>query len=108
MKGQAYSLDAVRELQRLFRAASLFRPLRVRRHEPGETLDDRRHGGRGFFGVDGDAHHLGAGERKRPHLQRGRLDVGGVGVGHRLHDDRLAAAHGHVADADGNGLAAGR
>jgi hypothetical protein len=39
MKGQAYSLDAVRELQRLFRAASLFRPLRVRRHEPGETLE---------------------------------------------------------------------
>ncbi len=39
MKGPAYSLDAVRELQRFFRAESLLRPLRVRRHEPGETLE---------------------------------------------------------------------
>jgi hypothetical protein len=39
MKGPAYSLDAVRELQRFFRAESLLRPLRARRHEPGETLE---------------------------------------------------------------------
>jgi hypothetical protein len=38
MTGPAYSIDAVRELQRRFRAGSLFRPLRARRHEPGETL----------------------------------------------------------------------
>lgn len=39
MKGAGYSLEALRELQRLFRAQSLFRPLRTRRHEPGETLE---------------------------------------------------------------------
>ncbi len=39
MTGPAYSLDAIRELQRRFRAESLFRPLRSRRHEPGETLE---------------------------------------------------------------------
>ena len=32
----------------------------------------------------------------------GALDVGGVGVGHRLHDDGRAAADDHGADADGN------
>ena len=35
----------------------------------------------------------------------GRIDVGGVGVGHRLHDDRRAAADLHIADVDRNRLA---
>ena len=36
----------------------------------------------------GDAHELRAGPREFRDLLRGRLDVGGVGVRHRLHDDR--------------------
>lgn len=39
MTDPAYSGDVVRELEGRFRAASLFRPLRVRRHEPGEVLE---------------------------------------------------------------------
>ena len=66
---------------------------------------DVRHGGRRLVAVDRDAHDLGAGARERRDLPDGRIDVGGVGVGHRLHDDRGAAADLHVADMDGNRLA---
>ena len=34
-----------------------------------------------------------------------RLGVGGVGVGHRLHDDGVAAPDGDVADSDRDGVA---
>jgi hypothetical protein len=33
-------------------------------------------------------------------LGNGRFDIGGVGVGHRLHHDRSAAADGDIADLD--------
>ena len=36
--------------------------------------------------------------RQRRDLPRGPIDVGGVGIGHRLHDDRRAAADHHAAD----------
>jgi hypothetical protein len=39
MTDSAYSGDVVRELKGRFRAESLFRPLRVRRYEPGEVLE---------------------------------------------------------------------
>jgi len=39
MIGPAYSVDTVRELEGRFRVASLFRPLRLRRYEPGEVLE---------------------------------------------------------------------
>lgn len=39
MTDSAYSGDVVRELKGRFRAASLFRPLRVRCHEPDEVLE---------------------------------------------------------------------
>jgi len=39
MTDPAYSSDVVRELKGRFEASSLFRPLRVRRHEPGEVLE---------------------------------------------------------------------
>ena len=65
-----------------------------------EPVADLRHRGGGLVAVDRDAHDLGAGVRQRRDLARGRLDVGGVGVGHRLHDDRRAAADGDAADID--------
>ena len=71
-----------------------------------QPLLDVRHGGRRLVAVDGDAHDLGARARERRHLPRGRLDVGGVGIGHRLHDDRRVAADGHAADIDRHGAAA--
>jgi hypothetical protein len=38
--------------------------------------------------VDGNAHDLGTRARQRRHLSRGSLDIGGIGIGHGLHDDR--------------------
>ena len=67
-----------------------------------QPLLDVRHRRRRLVAVDGDAHDLGAGARERRHLPRGSLDVGGVGIGHRLHDDRRAAADHHAADIDGH------
>ncbi len=65
---------------------------------------DVRHGRGGLVAVDRDAHDLGARTRQRRHLPHGAFDIGGVGVGHRLHHDRRAAADGHIADLDGDGL----
>ena len=65
-----------------------------------QPLLDVRHRRRRLVAVDGDAHDLGARARQRRHLPRGSLDVGGVGIGHRLHDDRRAAADRHAADID--------
>ena len=73
-----------------------------------DAVADMRHGGGSFVAIDGDAHEFRAGERQRHHLARGRLDVGGVGVGHRLHDDRRACADKHVADAHADRGAARR
>jgi len=73
-----------------------------------QPLDDRRHRRCSFLGVHRHPDQLGAGDRQRPDLQCRRLDVGGVGVGHGLHDHRMAATHGDGADADGGRLAADR
>ena len=74
----------------------------------GEAVADMRHRGRGLVAIDGDAHEFGAGARQRRHLPRGAVDIGGVGIGHRLHDDRGAAADRHAADIDGDGGVARR
>ena len=63
-----------------------------------QPLLDARHGGGRLVAVDRDAHQLRAGARQRRHLARGAFDVGGVGIGHRLHDDRRAAADDDAAD----------
>jgi hypothetical protein len=68
-----------------------------------QPLLDVRHGRRRFVAVDGDADHLRAGARQRRDLLRGPFDVGGVGIGHRLHHDGRVAADGHVADLHGDG-----
>ena len=66
-----------------------------------------RHGRRRLVAVDGDAHQLRAGAGERRDLPRRRLDVRRVGVGHRLHDDRRAAADHDAADIDARQSAAG-
>jgi hypothetical protein len=73
---------------------------------PEEPLLDVRHRRRRLVAVDGDAHELGAGASERRHLLRSSLDVGGVGIGHRLDDHRRAAADDDAADIDRNGPAA--
>ena len=63
-----------------------------------QPVADRRHGrGRRCF-VDRDAHQLGARARQRLDLLRGALDVGRVGVGHRLDDDGRGTTDGHAAN----------
>ena len=65
-----------------------------------QALLDVRHRRGGFVAIDGDAHHLGAGARQIGDLLEGRVDVRGVGIGHRLHDNGRAAADDHIADLD--------
>ncbi len=61
-----------------------------------ELFADMGHGGRRFGLVDGDAHQFRARPRQQRHLCDGRVDIGGVGVGHRLHHHRGAAANLHL------------
>ena len=68
----------------------------------------KRHGGGRLVAVDGDAHQLRAGAGKGCDLRHRAVDIGGVGIGHRLDDDRRVAADQHLADADGDGGAAAR
>ena len=73
-----------------------------------QRVDDLRNGRGGLVGVDGDADQFGAGASQRHHLIDGRRDIGGVGVGHRLDNDRMGAADFDSADINDNGFAAWR
>ena len=71
-----------------------------------DAFDDVRDGLRGVVVVDGDADELRAGAREGGDLLDGRLDVGGVGIGHRLDDDGSGGAGEDAANVDGWGLSA--
>ena len=58
--------------------------------EPVELLADDRNRLRRLVVVDRDAHELGAGVRELGDLDGGAVGIGGVGVRHRLDDDRVA------------------
>ena len=65
------------------------------RHVDAEATDlaDHLGDGRGrLVGVDRHAHELRAGVRQARDLDRGRVGIGGVGVGHRLDDDRVGGS----------------
>ncbi len=72
-----------------------------------QGVADMRHRGRGLLAVDRDPHQFGAGARKGCDLGHGAFDIGGVGIGHRLHHDRRAAADGDIADHDLRGFMPG-
>ena len=62
------------------------------RHGHAERVElgaDDRHRLGGGVVVDRDPHQLGAGVRQLRDLDRGRIGIGGVGVRHRLHHDRV-------------------
>ncbi len=65
-----------------------------------DALFDFRDGGGGFGDIHGDANDFGASLREFEVLVYGASDVGGIGIGHRLHDDRSAAADLNLADFD--------
>ena len=75
--------------------------------EPLETLADLRHGGRAFVAIDGDAHQFRAGPVKGGNLSDRRIDIGRIGIGHRLDDHRRRSPDDHPANIDGNGGPAG-
>src|SRR5690606_28258794 len=80
------------------------RHLRPHHRQP---VADAWHGRGGLGRVDGDAHQLRAGAPQLGDLLGGGRDVGGVGVGHRLHHHRRLSAHLDAANGHGAGMAAG-
>src|SRR5258708_5394090 len=72
-----------------------------------KCVADMRHCGCGLVTVDRDPHQFGARARKRWDLRQGARDIGGVGVGHRLHHNRRAPADGDIADHDLRGFMPG-
>ena len=56
------------------------------------------HGLGRLVAVDGDANEFGAGAGEFGDLRHGRIDIGRVGVGHRLHDDGRIAADRDIAN----------
>ena len=62
-----------------------------------QPLLDVRHGGGGLIAVDRDAHDFRARARQIGDLPHRGLDVGGVGIGHGLHDDGRATPHHYAA-----------
>ena len=65
-----------------------------------QLVDDARHRGGGLGIVHGHPHQFRAGPPQFGDLPGGRGHVGGVGIGHRLHDDRCGATDLHAADLD--------
>ncbi len=75
-------------------------------HGHRDTGHDVRHRlGRRLI-VDRHPHQLAPRLVQRPYLRRGGVHVGGVGVGHRLDDDRVVAAHFDAAHVHADGLPA--
>ena len=63
-----------------------------------QPVDDVRHSFGGVIVVDGDAHQFGAGTGQRHRLADGAVNVGSVGVGHRLHHNWCTSADAHAAN----------
>ena len=76
--------------------------------EAADLADHLRHGGGGLLGVDRDPDELRAGVGEAGDLDRGRVGIGGVGVRHRLDDDRMGGPDEDPADVDADGRPATR
>ena len=74
--------------------------------EPVELGADDRDRLGGLVVVDGDAHQLRSGVGELRDLDGGGVGIGGVGVRHRLDDDRVRRSDRDVADQHGQGRAA--
>ena len=69
-----------------------------------ELLDDGRNRGGSFVVIYGDSNQLGTGTSQGRDLLHRRGDVGGVGVGHRLHHNWCIGADAHSANRRCNGF----
>jgi hypothetical protein len=65
-----------------------------------QTLNNVRHALGGAIVVHRDTDELRTGAGERNTLLDRRVDIGSVGVSHRLDNDRRVAADTHVSDAD--------
>src|ERR1035437_3109416 len=74
--------------------------------EGGARIHNPRDGGGGGFGVYGHAHQFRPGARQRHHLVDRGCHVGGIGVGHRLDDNRMISADFDTSHVDHYRLAA--
>ena len=72
-----------------------------------QFISDHRDLFGGVFGIDGDADQLRARRRQLSHLSCGCLGVGGIGIGHRLHDNRVPGTNGDTGNRDTGTLAPG-
>src|SRR6476620_8893623 len=103
----AISMMSANCVSRLFLKPTLPGLMRYLSRASAQAVADMRNGGRGFLAIDRDAHHFRTGARQRSDLRDRAFDIGGVGIGHRLHDDRRTAADGDIADHDLGGLMPG-
>jgi len=69
-----------------------------------QAVADMRHRGRGLIAVDRDPHQFRTRARQCGDLGHRAFNIGGVSIGHRLHDDRRAPADGDIADHDLRGF----
>ena len=67
-----------------------------------QPVADDRHGRRRLVAVHRDAHDFRAGARQLHDLLDGRINIGGIGIGHGLHDNGGTTAHHHAANIDTN------
>lgn len=61
-----------------------------------------RYSGSALVAVNGDANDFRASAIKRSNLRNSRVNVGRVGVGHRLHNNRRSATDDDAPHIDGN------
>ena len=69
-----------------------------------QSVADMGYGSGGLVPVDGHAYQFRPGPRQGGNLCNCRFDVGCVGIGHRLDDDRCRAADGDAANGYGDGF----
>ncbi len=71
-----------------------------------ELFDDVGNGGGSLVVVHGDAYQFGTGAGEGCYLLDGRRNIGGIGIGHRLHHNWCIGADAHTANNGRDGLSA--
>lgn len=67
-----------------------------------KAITNLRNGSSAFIAVYGDADDFGACAKQSRDLLDGGVDIGGIGIRHRLDDDRRATTDDHATNIDGN------
>ena len=71
-----------------------------------QLFADVRHGLRGLVPVNRNAHQLGTRARQCRDLPHSAVDIGRIGIGHRLDNDRVLSANEHAPDVNRRGHSA--